>query len=116
MEAAWVRAHSVAARTLADMRRHDTTLAFLCTMPGCTSCAAYETDHFDAAVCEVRRRFGATCLLPWPCATSATKQIALATGVDDVPCVVVVPPRGPVHVLDAHALLVTSDKAAATAR
>lgn len=56
---------------------------------GCEHCAALETEHWDDAIAGLRR-IGVAHLATFKCHDAATREVAIAVGVDDVPAFVVV--------------------------
>lgn len=92
-------------RSFDDVRRADDATVLLVTAPGCEHCAAFETDYRATAEQVAATTFNAA-ILPWACTTAVARDVAMQSGVDDVPSIVVVPSKksgDPIVVRDAFA-------------
>lgn len=93
MDVAWVRANqAVPVSNLRDLQLPTSTIALLVTAPGCEHCATFETEYFGIAEQVVRQQHGVSQLVSWSCSNPDRRQAAQKLGVDDVPCIVILPP------------------------
>ena len=94
MESAWARAKlSVSHHSLvfSDLRLPSSDVVLLVTAPGCEHCAAFETEHAEHAERVASDLYRGATLVPWNCDTAPKRDVAVRSGCDDVPCIVVVP-------------------------
>lgn len=75
--------------------------AFLITMTGCEHCSRFETEHISEAEGVIEDRYKGATLNKWSCDDETKRDIALKSGVSDVPAVVVVNNMGVVTVTNA---------------
>lgn len=93
MDTAWVRANqAVLISSLRELQLPSVTLAVLVTAPGCEHCATFETEYTGIAEQTARKQHGITQLTVWSCSTTDRRQAAQNVGVENVPCIVILPP------------------------
>lgn len=104
MQASLIRATKATGMTsFSDLASERSSFVVLVTAPGCTHCASFETEYRDAAS-EVAMRKHSSDIYHWKCETQMERDVALHSGVDDVPCIAIVHPTksgGGVELVDA---------------
>lgn len=88
LTAATARAWSV------DRRHRDWStaprgVAFLCTLPGCSACAAFDAE--ERAAYETTQLQGVHAVVEWDCSLPHCKRLALVAGISDLPAYIVIP-------------------------
>lgn len=106
MQQALVRAMVTTGRvTSFDDLKANGTRVFVVTAPGCEHCAKFETESMDDAKRVSESKYGPnTRVMTWSCDTDAFRGVAMRSGIDDVPCVVVVD-RNTVQCFDAFSFV-----------
>lgn len=94
-------------RQFSDMQGKTNHTVLIVSATGCTHCAEFETEHMIDAEAKVRREYN-TVLVPWKCDDDTYRGIALRSGIDDIPAIVIIPPKGAeISIVDAMKFLKT---------
>ncbi|OUU49612.1 MAG: hypothetical protein CBC12_07255 [Candidatus Puniceispirillum sp. TMED52] len=76
-------------------------VVFLVTATGCEHCSRFETEHISEAEQVIEDKYRGVTLNKWICDDDTKRDIALSSGVSDVPAIVVVDHKRGVTVTDA---------------
>ena len=93
--AALYRSTQVAPPKSLEMLRGPETVALRCTLEGCSRCAGFkQTSEFEAFESKFEH------VIPWECDREEYKTLAVDAGVGNLPAYIVIPPTGPIHVVE----------------
>ena len=89
---------AVPPRSLEEIRPAKGVLILRCTLPGCTACAAFQTERRAAYEGHLKQKHHPVSFLDWNCGSAHRRKLAVDVGVDDLPAYVFVPARGRIRV------------------